>query len=164
MEKLYMLNKTIRIPLVILIVIIIASVMIITGVLGKNIITSAAKSMAATALNTEDGMYEYVINEDGETITINEYMGTEENLVIPSEIDGYTVTGFGDGKTIKSALRNFEYYDYAVFRYGWCINTIKLPSTLVSIGTLAFKGCENLISIEIEEGLCEIGNQAFSSC
>ena len=44
------------------------------------------------------------------------------------------------------------------------VNTIKLPTTLTSIGSSAFYGCYSLQNIVIPEGVTEIGNYLFSEC
>ena len=42
------------------------------------------------------GDFKYIVNEDGETATITGYAGTPSgDLVIPEEIDGYTITSIG---------------------------------------------------------------------
>ena len=53
---------------------------------------------------------------------------------------------------------------YSVFELGYCINEIKLPNTIKTIASIAFKGCKNLTNIELNEGLEIIGNQAFIGC
>ena len=106
----------------------------------------------------KSGEWTYTVNDDGSTITIIEYRGKESKIIIPSEIDKYTVTGLGNGRVVDSSQ------DFSVFRYGNRIDTIKLPSTLVTIGTIAFSGCCNLRQIELNEGLQTIGNKAFSEC
>lgn len=120
------------------------------------------KSIAASEIKLGD--WSYIINEDGSTITITEYRGTEENLVIPSEIDGYIVTGLGKNGVIKENLYGGEYESYNVFPYGNSIDTIKLPNTLLTISQHAFDRCYNVTSIELNEGLVKIENQAFSKC
>ena len=60
-------------------------------------------------------------NHNDNTASIDGYAGTEKNLIIPEEIDGYTIT---------------EIYD-AVF-YGEAIQTVVFPSTLKKIGKQAF--------------------------
>jgi hypothetical protein len=44
------------------------------------------------------------------------------------------------------------------------LKTIKLPSTLTSIGSGAFEGCKNLTSVTIPAAVTSIGDAAFSTC
>ena len=86
------------------------------------------------------GKFGYTVNNDGKTITINSCSRNWEDnlddtyeLVIPSQIDGYTVTEIGGWA--------FCYNDY--------IEEIVLPSTVTAIGRVAFYECKNLISVKI---------------
>lgn len=107
----------------------------------------------------ESGNWEYTINEDGNTITITEYNGTDADVVIPSNIDGYTVSILGNGSLVSA-----EHGSFSVFYYSSYIKTIKLPNTIKRINSIAFYGCKNLTSIELNEGLEIIENQAFYGC
>lgn len=93
----------------------------------------------------------YTVNNDG-TATIsgfnNRNAGHSGELVIPSEIDGYTVTGIGD---------------YA-FRKESGISKLVLPSTVSEIGDFAFESCPGLNEIQLNDGLMSIGDCAFGSC
>ena len=60
-------------------------------------------------------------NHNDNTASIDGYTGTKKNLIIPEEIDGYTITEIGN----------------AVF-YGEAIQTVVFPSTLKKIGKQAF--------------------------
>lgn len=60
-------------------------------------------------------------NHNDNTASIDGYAGTKKNLIIPEEIDGYTITEIGN----------------AVF-YGEAIQTVVFPSTLKKIGKNAF--------------------------
>lgn len=69
------------------------------------------------------GDYSYYLNEDG-TAEIENYTGTDENLVIPSSLDGHTV--------IRITSEAFwECYE---------IKTIQIPDSITSIGSDAFSG------------------------
>ncbi len=50
---------------------------------------------AATSYTSGD--YRYIINEDGVTAQVTRYLGTESDIVIPVEIDGYKVTVLDSG-------------------------------------------------------------------
>lgn len=72
----------------------------------------AAVPVAASAAETSvessgetSGDFKYEILEDG-TAEITNYIGSDTELVIPSEVDGYTVTRIGYGAfPVVQALR-----------------------------------------------------------
>lgn len=79
---------------------------------------------------------------------IENYKGTDKNVVIPSEIDGVTVEKIG-----KEA-----------FSYCNIIETVVLPDTVTYINEKAFYGCSNLESIVIPMSVELLGADAFSDC
>ncbi len=87
----------------------------------------------------ESGDYRYIVLEDG-TAAITKYIGDAENLVIPSEIDGYNVTG------IKEYA--FEYCDSV---------SISIPESITSIERYVFEYCLNLENITVDSN-----NPAYS--
>lgn len=95
--------------------------------------------------------YTYTENEDG-TITITAYTGDAEELVIPGEIDGKTVSAIGSG--IFSPLNGGNK----------TIKRITVPGSVKTIGEEAFACADALEEVYIEDGVTEIGNAAFASC
>ena len=109
--------------------------------------------------NAKDGDKIIVKTDDNFTLTyrvISEAEKTVElydiyprrtivSLNIPETVNGYTVTVLG-----------------SVFYYNNELGHVSLPSTLKSIGALAFEGCSSLTKISLPEGLTEIGHSAFS--
>lgn len=82
------------------------------------------------------------------TITIIKYEGEETGeLVVPSQIDGYTVT--------KIAQESFKYCQ---------ASTIVLPDTLVEIGYEAFYYSREAAQIILPESLTTIASEAFMGC
>ena len=61
---------------------------------GYQELLKAVEKAAAPEMITS-GNYEYYVSE--ETAVIANYFGDEESLEIPAQIDGYDVTGIGDG-------------------------------------------------------------------
>lgn len=82
------------------------------------------------------GDYNYIELEDG-TVAIVMYKGSDNNLIIPSTINGKTVSQIG--------TMSFWYNDYLEY--------VKLPTNLVSIDSLAFAFCPNLKEIEFPKTL-----------
>ena len=90
------------------------------------------------------GDYEYTVQEDG-TAWISTYTGSEAQLTLPTELDGYQVSGvwaeaFGTNDTLQALI---------------------VPGQIKSIGDKAFNGCGKLQSVTLEEGVESIGNEAF---
>lgn len=78
---------------------------------------------------------------------ITGYTGSDKDLVIPSKINGVTVTEIGN-----DAFRDFN---------GKKLTSIKLPNTVTKIGERAFWKNE-LTSLTLPDGLKEIGHGAFT--
>lgn len=95
--------------------------------------------------------YTYTENEDG-TVTITSYTGDAEELVIPSEIDGKTVSAIGSG--IFSPLNGGNS----------TVKKITVPASVKTIGEEAFACADALEEVYIEDGVTEIGELAFSGC
>lgn len=93
----------------------------------------------------EDSDYKIV---DGGIIITNGKSYTDKNIVIPSEIDGYTVVGIGEDAYDGCSLAE----------------SITIPNTVTSIGDYAFAGCESLKEITIPSGVTSIGEGVFEDC
>ncbi len=94
---------------------------------------------------TTDGLQYYI--EDS-TVIINGYSGTENDITIPSEIEGYPVTRI----------------QYRAFSNCMNVVDIKIPDSVVEIGTGAFENCTNLKNITLSSNISEIGWQVFKNC
>ena len=73
------------------------------------------------------GDYRYTLLEDG-TAEIATYCGSEKQLVIPSQLDGYAVTAIGD---------------HAFYRYE-SLTSVTIPDSVSAIDDSAFSGCDEL--------------------
>ena len=91
-----------------------------------------------------NGMYDYEILGNG-TAEITYYYGEDSDVVIPFEIDGYTVTSIGE----------------SAFAYKDNIERVEIPDTVISIGEKAFFDLFMLYSIEIPSSVVSIGDYAF---
>lgn len=83
--------------------------------------------------------------EDG---VLTEYTGDDEEVVIPSEVGGETVT------TIETTA--FLMLDN--------LKSVTIPTTVTKINQNAFMYCENLDSVTFEGKVDEIESEAFSCC
>lgn len=114
--------------------------------------------------------YKYIVLENG-TAEINEYVGKDTSIIIPKEIDGYTVTNIGEGAfdccrklesvTIPETIKNID--DYAFIR---CDNLkeVNLANGVERIGSAAFYDCVRLSKINLSDSIIEIEDSAFENC
>ena len=96
----------------------------------------------------ESNPSEFFYTISGNTVTIDKYHGVSENIIIPSEIEGYPVTRISG---------------YA-FPSNNVITSVSLPESITSIGQYAFYNCSRLESINLPDGITDIGEYAFSEC
>lgn len=89
---------------------------------------------------------------NGNTVIISGFDKTkplEEGLLkIPNTINGKSVVGIGT----------------LAFAYSASIERVIIPASIKEISTLAFCGCQNLATLEFEEGIEIIGERSFSLC
>ena len=103
------------------------------------------------AADAEGFMFQ--LNDDGTaTLSKIDSSSIRENYIIPSEVEGHTVTSI---------------WQYAFDVTGKSkIKSIEIPATVTNIGRDAFTGCSGLNSVTIQAGskLEVIGPEAFYSC
>lgn len=86
----------------------------------------------------------YLYNLDGEFAIITGYTGTEDRLVIPSMIDGYTVREIADNAFTSKQLK-----------------TLIITNGITKIGWFSFQECSALTSVTLPESIESIGYSAF---
>uniref|UniRef100_UPI003FEF1673 fibronectin type III domain-containing protein n=1 Tax=Ruminococcus bicirculans (ex Wegman et al. 2014) TaxID=1160721 RepID=UPI003FEF1673 len=108
------------------------------------------------------GNFVYIIKAD-KTADIVEYNGKEENVVIPAEVNGYTVTGISgwSGKPTSSHPLGVI---TGAFKNNKTIKTVVIPDTVKYIDDESFYGCTALESVMFGNGVEEIGDYAFENC
>ena len=108
------------------------------------------------------GNFVYIIKAD-KTADIVEYNGKEENVVIPAEVNGYTVTGISgwSGKPTSSHPLGAI---TGAFKNNKTIKTVVIPDTVKYIDDESFYGCTALESVTFGNGVEEIGDYAFENC
>ena len=112
--------------------------------------------------------YIYTIDDGG--VTVRQYLGFKQHVVIPNEIDGYPVRYVGQQAFQRKLIRSVVIPEGVTEIHGgafeFCIRlaSVKLPSSLTFIGTSAFSGCTSLESIYIPQNVTEIGMSAFNNC
>ena len=80
-------------------------------------------------------------------ITITGYGGPGGAVAIPSEINGFPVTGIANGAFAGSAL-----------------TSVTIPSSVTGVGEEAFFACASLASATIGNGVVSLGQSAFGYC
>ena len=113
--------------------------------------------------------YTYTILTD-DTVKITKYKGTDESIVIPSEIDGKKVTVIGSSAFYGfKSLKNIEIPDgitsienYA-FCQCWSITSLSVPESVTSIGTGAFRFCGDLKEIKLPSNLTVLSDSLFGA-
>ena len=117
--------------------------------------SSAASNSSATETDRNGeaaagtASFSYTVNPDGQTCTVTRLRSYQDtDIVVPSLLDGYTVTGIYHG----------------VFANRYELTSITLPETVTEIGSSAFAYCTKLVNIYIPEGVKTIGIAAFTNC
>lgn len=121
---------------------------------------------------------DYIYEDIPGGIRITKYLGKEEYLTIPAEIDGKKVLEIDDGEDGLFVFYNFEAWSgikeitlpeglkrigYCVFSYLSELETVRFPESLESIGPHAFLSCTSLERIELPD--CEIDyDSMFDGC
>ena len=126
--------------------------------------------------------------------TITGYTGSDTDVVIPSELDGYTVLNIGDSafsgnKNITSVnipdtvqtinswsfqncsnLSNVDFGNSVSYLGSFCflsctsLKEIKLPNSLQRIGSSCFKDCSSLSDVDLGKGVSRLDFNCFSGC
>jgi hypothetical protein len=112
------------------------------GILAVVLVLFLAVGVAEEEITDASGQWKYILEDGGATITgyVEEPRG---ELVIPSEVDGYAVTGIGE-----SAFEECE-----------GITSVTIPAGVTSIDEYAFCGSD--ITIIIPAGVTHIADNAF---
>lgn len=117
----------------------------------------------------EQSEWDYTI-ADG-SVTITDYTGSAEELVIPETIEGYPVTVIGARafytcSTLKSVEIPAGVTTIAHNAFAWCSNmaSVTLPDSITQIERRAFYYCTELNNLCIPESVTEIGASAFANC
>ena len=116
------------------------------------------------------GSYQYSALSDG-TVQITGYNGTAKSLVIPSTINGKTVSKIGHSAFIMSnTLESVTFPDTITeigessFLYCSQLTAVNFGKNLKKIGKNAFMQCKSLTSVTIPASVTQISEYAFSEC
>jgi hypothetical protein len=105
-------------------------------------------SSASAAEINEKQFGDFIYSISNDTVSILKYNGSDENITIPSKIEGLQVTSIGE-KAFESNLY---------------VKNVIVSNGMLTIKENAFSGCTNLEEILLPEGLSEIANWTFHGC
>jgi len=139
------------------------------------VVTQEPTTVAKPANTANAKYFTYNMVGGGDNIYITGYQGSESNLVIPSYIDGYRVTGIADDLNGVFSLNitltsitfpeGLTYIGACVCRSSTNLSSVTLPSTLTTIKHGAFMNCKSLKSINIPNSLNSIeDDSSIFSC
>ena len=117
----------------------------------------------------DESVYTYNALDDG-TIEIRGYNGSAENVVIPAQIDGKSVTRIGNNAFEKSSAKEIVIPDSVTEigcqAFSGCekLTGVLIPNSVTMIQDNAFFGCKSLASITIPDSVTDIEMQAFCNC
>ncbi|MCK9314639.1 MAG: leucine-rich repeat domain-containing protein [Verrucomicrobia bacterium] len=123
----------------------------------KPIIAKPLNSLSEAASPVSDFTYEI---QEGQ-VTITAYTGSDEHVVIPSEIEGLPVKAIGE--TMEEYFADPEGFGYA-FASNKTLKSVVIPDTVELLGAVSFGYCEALETIQFSTNLQVIDENAFFSC
>ena len=151
-----------------LISLLVAVCMMITMLPLSAVTAFAADTSTVHEANDGEGIYRYAYkeNEDGETVTITEFLGPVDpanpgpyDIDIPEKLDGHPVTGLGESSF------STDHFDSPLYDiHHTKIQSVTIPESVTSIGRAAFMNCTGLTSLTIKGVATSIGAVAFSTC
>ncbi len=90
--------------------------------------------------------FEFELLQEKQILT--KYIGSEVEVVIPSEYEGYPVTAIDENAFFQCDK----------------ITSVEIPNSVTSIGSSAFYNCSSLKSVTIGMNVTKIGSHAFAGC
>ncbi|MGN0528820.1 MAG: fibronectin type III domain-containing protein [Eubacterium sp.] len=151
-----------------------SAVMLLSVTAGVNL---SACAETTYTYNSSTGSFNYIVLDNGtieiERVIMNNGVALE-SIVIPSAINGKTVTSLGNSSlsSSMSGMRNAKNVSIpnTVKNIGESafnssgITSISIPSGVEGIGDNAFSNCDLLTSVTIPGSVKKIGNFSFSYC
>jgi hypothetical protein len=109
--------------------------------------------------------------QNGNTITITNYNGSEGIVTVPASIADLPVTAVAAGAFKNNpSLTNISLFGYVTSigstAFSGCSNltTVSLPYTMTNLGDYAFSNCVSLTKVPIPDDLRTLNNGVFAGC
>ena len=148
------------------------SVLMLTGAgvaeIGSFIGTSLPVSAATAETPASD--FGYWQSDDG-SVSVNDYKGSETEIVIPEYIDGHRVTAISDyafyncsNLTSVTIPQGVTEIGNGAFKRCTSLKVLNMPNDLLKMGESVFFECSSLAAIVIPDSVKTIEKNAFASC
>lgn len=142
------------------------------AVVNQTKVPETKKNLEGTTTNDYgDNGEDWIVKSTSDKCWIQEYVGTDKNIVIPAKICGKTVIGIENGVFKNNKMIVSVEISYGVVTIGdgvfeSCSNLerILIPDSVTSIGDYAFWGCSSLTKIVIPNSVTSIGDRLFTVC
>ncbi len=130
------------------------------------VVTEPTTPVITTAAPNSD----FAVVESGSSVTITGYSGSKTNVEVPSEINGKTVAAIGENAFFNSSITSIKLPSSVhsigknAFHSCTSLGSISLPAAVTNIESNAFRSCTGLKAVTLPSSLKKIGNQAFYQC
>lgn len=108
--------------------------------------------------------------ESSSSVTITGYSGSKTNVEVPARINDKPVTTIGENAFFNSNITSIKLptsvrtIGKSAFHSCTSLQSISLPAAVTTIEPNAFRGCTGLSAITLSTSLKKIGAQAFYQC
>jgi len=114
---------------------------------------------------------DFTYTSDGSAITITDYLGSGDTIIVPGEIAGLPVKTIGayalhELNTVQKIILPEGVTTLDMHALHNCPNltTVVLPETITAIGGFALAACPKLTSVNLPEGLTLMRGNVFDGC
>ena len=129
-------------------IIIILILALLTFIFINNRKDIALDDLYKNIISSNNEYKDYTIDEYDKYVTIVTYNGNDEEVKIPSYINGKPVLTVED----------------SAFYGNLTVKKITIPETVIRVGHQAFIGCLNLIEIYVPTSVLDFGEHALDNC
>ena len=114
---------------------------------GEAAVLLTAKRAKSALLGSAGSLFDYSIDDEAGTVTIEKYIGSDDEVNIPASIEGRPVTEIGWEAFAQTNVKR-----------------VTIPETVTAIETMAFMECEALVSVSLPARLDYLGEWVFAGC
>ena len=128
--------------------------------------TSGGNNSSGNVTYSPVSDFEYKVS--GNRIVITKYIGKDEIVYIPAEIEGkpvMSVGGFSETNVTSVIIPDgVQEISFTAFLNCKELTNVEVPDSVTIIRNSAFYRCEKLKSVNIPDGVTEIGDWTFCDC